>query len=165
MSRLENRGGKQGKRDWFMGKGYTNTLTLPATTDNRLVEMVKMKLEDQEKGTKCKTLVLSDGGTPVYSGLIQSDPFKKEKCHRIDCLMCSNSNTNCKCYISCVGYRVSCNRVPCIDPNGGEDSSPSIANYEGETSHTACTRSKQHMEKYLGSAKARKVSFMYFKPE
>ena len=87
---MEQAGGRASKDDWFRKRGYTNTITLPASVENKLVEKVQAQLEIDEAGSKSKTLVMADGGTQIGSQFIKSDPFPLEQCSRPDCYMCKS---------------------------------------------------------------------------
>ena len=159
---LKVKGGKPSISDWFKSKGYTNTVTLPATANNELVDRVRRRLEVEESGSSQRTLVLADGGKSISSDLIMSDPFTSECCKRLDCMMCVVTPSYGKCKKSNVGYSIVCNREPCLTTNAnGEPELHVEARYEGETARTIYTRSKQHFKKYTGSEEARDQSFMW----
>ena len=146
-------GGGDDKTTWYCKLGYNNTLTLPATLGGELSTKVKKALDDSQPPMGFRTLVLEDGGRPLKSDLVKTNPFPRMSCQRVDCLMCSRSPSKGKCSESSTVYRIRCNRSPCNDEESLEDPT-----YVGETSHTPYTRGAQHLCQY----RARKDgSFMH----
>ena len=60
-------GGKADKTDWFKKLGKDVTVTVPASVDSKLSQLVREGLEQFQEGEKY--LVLEDGGR-IWSGQI-----------------------------------------------------------------------------------------------
>ena len=67
---------------WFRSGGHTSTLTVPATDNSSLAEIVRKNLEmgRQPKGTKTK--VIEDGGKSAKCGIVKYNPFPRQTCER-----------------------------------------------------------------------------------
>ena len=180
-------GGKADKTDWFKKLGKDVTVTVPASVDSKLSQLVREGLEQFQEGEKY--LVLEDGGRSLHQDLVKSNFNPMETCERANCLTCWAAPSNGKCYKSNVGYRVSCAREPCTltgaEPqqghgqldqldDGTDDEGDALqqhqyhdlcpppgAQYEGETARTAFTRGQQHLKLYRGSRKEKEKSFMW----
>jgi hypothetical protein len=128
MRRLRNCSPNLGwdRKAYFLNKrGYTSTLTVPATPDGLLAEKVRRNLEQgrQPAGTKVK--VLEDGGRGVRHGFVRSNQFPREKCQRVNCQLCfQQDGKRSMCEKENVGYEGECTRCP-----------PRTNAYIGETNH------------------------------
>ena len=134
------------KDTWFRKGGATSTLTVPATPGGILAEKVRKNLESARQPTGTRTKVIEDGGVGSKVGLVSSNQFPHNRCHRNDCIACTNLNGDTKrtnCMRNNVGYRGKCSRC--------EDN----YTYIGETSRTMYTRGKEHIENYRSAAAAR----------
>ena len=69
--------GRSNKSSWFRKSGHTSTITLPATPDNKLVEMVKLSLASCVPPSRTSTKVLGGGGTSTKSILVKTNPFPR----------------------------------------------------------------------------------------
>ena len=82
-----------------------------------------------------KMKVVERTGNSLKSKLQKSNPFRKIKCERSDCFLCSTdgkgdcSRTNIKYSISCLAGEGACKGV-----------------YHGETAENAYTRGKEHLQ-------------------
>ena len=97
----------------------------------------------QPAGTKIK--VLEDGGRGAMCGLVRSNPFPREKCHRVNSQLCfQQDGKRSLCEKENIGYDGECARCP-----------PRRYAYIGETSNTGYTRLSQHLAAYRAAAAAR----------
>ena len=131
---------------WFRSGGFTSTLTVPATANGLLAEMVRSNLDKgrQPPGTKIK--VIEDGGVGAGCGIIRSNPFPRDKCERGDCALCLQKDGEMMglvCDKSNIGYEGRCSRCP------------TEFAYIGETSRTGYTRLKEHLADYRSAARDR----------
>ena len=138
-------------------------MTLPATPGDRLINIVKSKLEGA--GVK-GILVSSDGSQVSSSSLVKSNPFPRMDCARVNCMVCWGEPSGGKCAKSGACYTVTCNRLPCRVINDGEgdrsnDIQIPMAQYAGETSRTPYTRGARNLALYTGSEKEKSKSFMW----
>ena len=131
---------------WFRKGGFTSTLTVPATPNGELAEVVRKNLEQgrQPPGTRIK--VLEDGGISAKQSIVKSNQFPKQNCDREDCLLCyhqDGNNPRMTCAVSSIGYEGACTRCP------------SKYAYIGETSRTGYTRVREHMADYRAATAAK----------
>ena len=145
-------GGKSGKSDWFLKLGYQNTVTVPATIGSSLAKKVESALAKTDPPGGYKTLVLEDGGVPLRSDMIRSNPFPIASCGRKDCLMCSHTPSLGRCWSSNVTYSIKCKRSPCSNE---ETPTPT---YVGETSRPGHKGGSEHLALYQNRSK---TSFMW----
>ena len=104
-----------------------------------------MNLERSRQPRGTQTKVIEDGGVSSRVGLVKSNQFPREECDRSDCVLCLQNNGDNKrssCVLNNVGYEGHCTR--CQDAKS----------YVGESSRTAFTRIKEHMENYRAAAAA-----------
>ena len=183
----EMEGGKADNTSWVrnLSGNFTTFACFPATIDGELPRTVQ-ELADQAPaptGTRCK--MIQDGGKPVSRDLQNSNPFPNGHCGRNDCYMCNMKPSFGKCYKSNIEYQFECARAPCnrmegdapqMVPNPQMDhldedeevqeemlaNTITRARYQGESSRTAYTRAKAHLDLYTSrSANQRAKSFMF----
>ena len=75
-------------------------------------------------------------GTNWKMRLQKSDPFRKEKCRKDDCLVCAEGDGG-RCIVNGVTYKIACKECGEI--------------YVGETSQNAYTRGLAHMRTVTGN--------------
>jgi hypothetical protein len=133
------------KDTWFRKGGYTSTLTVPATPDGVLAEVVRKNLEKGRQPSGTKTKVLEDGGRSSRCGLVQSNQFPRQRCSRSDCQLClQQEGKRVMCDKENIGYEGECSRCPAR-----------TYAYIGETSKTGYTRLSQHLAAYRAASTAR----------
>ena len=78
------------KDTWFRVRGYTSTLTVPATPNGVLAEKVRNKLEKGRQPANTKTKVVEDGGRSVRGELFSQTNFQDKYVRGIAaCFACS----------------------------------------------------------------------------
>jgi hypothetical protein len=162
-SEKQARGGNLQNSNWFSALGYRASITLPASKDDKLVSLVKSRLN----AVNVKDiLVCADGGQVSCSAVVKSNPFPRSDCNRSDCLMCLQEPSKGGCTKSGACYTISCSRLPCREILEGEvdregDMLVPMAQYAGETARTPYTRGAGHLALYTGSEAEKKKSFMW----
>ena len=71
--------------DWFKKAGYNTMMSLPATKEECLVQLIKAELDWSIPPKGIKTLSMEDGGVVVRGSLVKSDPTWSGVCLRDDC--------------------------------------------------------------------------------
>ena len=132
------------KDTWFRTGGTTSTTTVLASLNGLLSEKIRNNLKRGRQPTG--TRVAKDGGVSAQMGPTCSNQFPRERCHRMDCILCfqkegSRGGTNCS--QSNVGYEGRCSRCQ------------EVFAYMGEMSRTAYTRLGEHLANYRAAAAAR----------
>jgi hypothetical protein len=133
------------KDTWFRTGGTTSTITVPATPNGLLSENIRNNLKRGRQPTGTQTRVVEDGGVSAQMGLTRSNQFPREKCHRMECILCfqkEGSRGGTKCSQSNVGYEGRCARCHEVA-------------YMRETSRTAYTWLSEHLANYRAAAAAR----------
>ena len=105
-----------------------------ATPGSALAE--KCKMEFRRLGLKIK--VVERTGKSVKSCLVKSNPFRKVRCDKENCIVC-NLDGNVDCRARSVHYRISCEGV------NKEGEHCSGIQYEGETSRSTGERFPEHL--------------------
>ena len=133
------------KDTWFRKDGFTSTLTVPATPNSSLAEMVRQNLNKSRQPEGTRTKVIEDGGKDTKAGLVKSNQFPRVRCDRDQCILCiqQHEQKQIQCDKGNVGYEYTCTRCP----------TKSV--YVGESSRTVFTRIGEHMADYRAAAYAR----------
>ena len=115
------------KKDWYK---EDSCVFIPATPDSCLSKHYKRVI--REVGLSIR--VVEVAGPQLKRKLQKSDPFKKKKCERPDCLICPTDGKG-PCDVSGVSYNIKC-----------KDCGEVLLyhKYEGETSHSGYSRGKEH---------------------
>ena len=79
---IQEKGGKATSSNWFKSKGYNNTLTLPATKGEALLEQVRKQMGLTMPPANYRTLLMEDGGHSIKLDLISSNIHQEEDCSR-----------------------------------------------------------------------------------
>ena len=135
------------KDNWFRRGGATSTLCVPPTPGRELARMIEEKLKEGRQPDATRTKVIESNGVSASMGVVRTNQFPREVCHREDCAICiqvDGEAENTHCDKSSVGYEGDC--VRCID---------SVWKYVGETSRTGYTRMKEHLSDYRAASAAR----------
>ena len=124
------------KKTWFKGKREDSEAVffVRATPGSALAE--KCKMEFRRSGLKIK--VVERTGKSVKSCLVKSNPFRKVRCDKENCIVC-NLDGNVDCRARSVHYRISCEGV------NKEGEHCSGIQYEGETSRSTGERFPEHL--------------------
>ena len=94
--------------------------------------------EKEIRETEFKIKVVEKAGMKIKDILHRKDPFKKDDCGREDCFVCSSNGKGKKfCNKENISYKIKCTE---------ECRKRDI--YHGETSYSAYTRGKEHLERY-----------------
>ena len=121
------KGSKIDKTAWFTRLGYSNTLSMPATPNGELMDIVNKAMKGSAAPLGFKTLVMEDGGRSVKADLVRTNPFPDGLgCGRKGCIMCNKEPSKGKCWWSNCVYKITCTRAPCT--TGGV-----LPTYVGET--------------------------------
>ena len=80
--------GGDSKDTWLRSYCATSTLTVPATPNGLLAELVRKNLKECWRPAGTLTKVIEIGGISSPMNLVKSNQFTKERCHRLDCLLC-----------------------------------------------------------------------------
>ena len=117
------------KTDWFKGKNDSkeSVIFVPATPGSELKNRYLNVIAEAGVGIG----VAEVPGSNLKRRLQKSDPFRKKKCEKEDCLVCAEGDGG-RCRSNGVTYKVTCKGC-------GE-------NYIGETSQNAYTRGLNHMK-------------------
>ena len=100
-------------------------------------EQLKKKYEEEIRKSEFKIKVMERSGVKIKDILHKKDPFKKERCNRIDCFVCrSGGKGKGSCNRENIKYRISC-----TENCGRKDI------YQGETAYSAYTRGQEHLKK------------------
>ncbi|KAL9976409.1 hypothetical protein ACROYT_G013708 [Oculina patagonica] len=113
------------KEDWYKKGGNEAVIFVPATPGSRLQKEYQREIRDQ--GYRIK--VVEKTGTTLKAVLQKSDPFKRQRCGREDCLVCKQAGKG-PCNAHGVTYDIEC--------QGCKDK------YIGETARNAYTRDIEH---------------------
>ena len=82
--------------------------------------------------------MVEGSGVNIKDILHRKDPFKKKECERVDCFVCRSGGKGKEiCNKENIKYRISCT-----------ENCRRKDIYPGETSYSAYTRGKEHLEKY-----------------
>ena len=122
------------KSEWFKGDKASNesVVFVPATPGS---ELKKMHMSVIGK-TGMRVSVAGVPGTNLKRRLQKSDPFRKEKCEKEDCLVYAEV-VGGRCRVNGVTYKITCKEC-------GET-------HVGETSQNAYTRGLAHMRTVTGN--------------
>jgi len=127
--RAREREGKS--KNWLKGTKFESLIFIPATRNSELQKEMQKKVNNS--GIRIK--IIERTGTSLKSKLQRSNPFRKMKCGRIDCFLCTTdgkgdcNRSNIKYSIVCLGDGEACSGV-----------------YHGETAENAYTRGKEHLQ-------------------
>ena len=138
--------GGNGKDTWFRTNGATSTMTVPATPNGTLANLVRANMERSRRPPGTLTKIVESGGLSSQLCLVKSNQFPNGRCHRQDCLLCfqkEGDQNQAECFKNNIGYEGQCGR--CQDR----------VVYIGETSKPAYTRIKQHYNNYRAAAAAK----------
>ena len=136
------------KTGWFRGRGGKTCdfpIFCPITPGGRLAEKWRRAVEDVRisSGGAVSAKVVEQGGIPLHSILVNTEPRCEDHCSKTDCQSCLSGQTkNQSCHrgaLGGVGYEAEC----LICEQEGR-----IALYHGESSRTLYTRSKEHWNDY-----------------
>ena len=138
---LEN-GGMKNKSNWFRGdrENTTTIVTVPTTTRGCLARSMQTTLASCPPSGRCRSKVLEGEGTTVQRIVVKSNPYSRQSCARLDCLLDKASDIGC--------------REMCLISQQVEGKSEK--NYIGETARPIFTRSKQHLDAYRYNQPGRK---------
>ena len=129
--REERRNERENRRkNWFRKDDSESVIFVPYIEGSRL----KKRYEQKVRESRLKIRIVEQTGRKLKSVLQKSDPFKATDCNREDCFVCKSGGKG-DCYISNVTYEVTC-QPTCLRKNV----------YKGETSNSAYTRGKKHIE-------------------
>ena len=130
------------KTNWYKqdkNKDYKTVLFVPITKGGALLKELKIREEELNKNNKERIKIVEGGGRKVSQFLINKNPFQIEKCKERRCLVCKSEteeNPKYLCSTNNAGYRLICKT--CKERNRTKI-------YEGETSRSARSRSKEHL--------------------
>ena len=150
------------KTGWFRGregKACDFPIFCPITPGGRLAEKWRRAVEEVRisSGGEVSAKVVEQGGIPLHSILVNTEPRSEDHCSKTDCQPCiSGQSKNQSCHrgaLGGVGYEAEC----LICQQEGK-----VALYHGESSRTLYTRSKEHWSDY-GKRKADKPLFKHQK--
>ena len=120
------------KRTWYKRGGAESVIFVPCTPN----ELLKKKYEEEITKSNFKIKVMERSGVKIKDILHRKDPFKKERCERIDCFVCrSGGKGKGSCDKENIKYKISC-----TENCGRKDI------YQGETSYSAYTRGQEHLK-------------------
>lgn len=124
---------KQEKRkNWYKTGGYESIIFVAYTPQGKL----KKAYEKEIKESVFKIKVVEKCGTKLKDIIHRKDPFKKDRCDREDCFICT-SNGKGNCTRENITYTVTC-LENCSDKDV----------YQGETGHNGYTRGLEHWKKF-----------------
>ncbi|KAL9971251.1 hypothetical protein ACROYT_G023757 [Oculina patagonica] len=113
------------REDWYKKGGNEAVIFVPARPGSQLQKEYQREIRDQ--GYRIK--VVEKTGTTLKGVLQKSDPFKRQRCGREDCLVCKQAGKG-PCNAHGVTYEIEC--------QGCKDK------YIGETARNAYTRGIEH---------------------
>ena len=130
--RKAEKGGK--KKTWYKRGGAESVIFIPCTPN----EQLKKKYEQEILRSGFRIKVVERSGVKIKDILHKKDPFKKKECERFDCFVCRSGGKGKEiCNKENIKYRISCT-----------ENCRRKDIYPGETSYSAYTRGKEHLEKY-----------------
>ena len=107
---------------------------VPCTPKEQLKKIYEKEVE--KSGFKIK--IIERSGTKIRDMLHRKDPFRERQCERPDCFVCSSGGkTKGGCNKENIKYSIECT-----------ENCRKKDIYHGETSYSAYTRGKEHLEKY-----------------
>ena len=119
-------------KSWYKNNGNESVIFVPCTPEEKL----KKAYEEEIKKSRFKIKIVEKSGKKLKDTLHKKDPFKSEKCGKIDCFVCTtNGKGNCR--KENVTYT-----IRCMEECDKKDI------YYGETSYNAYTRGGEHLHKY-----------------
>ena len=127
LERLKQK--KEKKKTWYRKGGYDSVVFIPPTPNSHL----KRLYEKEIRKTSFKIRVVERAGKSIKSMLQRSHPFKKEKCGKEDCMICSSGGSG-NCRTNNVTYKIECSLCNEI--------------YIGETGRNGYTRGREHLTAY-----------------
>ena len=151
------KGGRKTSANWFKEKGYSNTLSIPATRGEELIKQVKTAMGLTSAPMGYKTLLLEEGAMSVKQDMVHSNIHVEEDCRRTNCLICMNRGdkpSRGACRKSGACYQLVCNRDPCTcstTPTTNTTINKPIPTYAGESSRTSYSRGASHLALYQGT--------------
>ena len=133
--RQERKREKENKRKtWYKKGGAESVIFVPCTPNEEL----KKKYEEEIRKSSFNIKVIEKTGTKIKDVLHKKDPFKKERCEREDCFVCKSGGKGSQiCNKGNINYRITC-----------EEKCRKRDIYQGETSYSAFTRGREHLQKF-----------------
>ena len=131
-NKVERRKEKNHKiNNWYKRNGEETVIFIPCTPGSHL----KKSYEEKIKQSEFKIKVVETGGTKIKDMLHRKNPFKKKKCEREECFVCTTEGKGA-CDKENITYDIKC-QTHC--------NQKSI--YRGESAFNAYTRGKEHLDK------------------
>ena len=132
------------KKDWYKRGGDESVIFVPATPGSKL----RKKMEEEIRKRSFKIRIVEKAGVSLKRKLQRSNPFKKKKCDRENCLVCTTGGKG-PCDAMGVNYELVCE--DCENDN-------KVSKYVGQTSHSAFTRGKEHRGDLAGMRDSSKMA-------
>lgn len=120
---------------WYKRGGYESVIFVPSTPESVLQKRYQAEID--RRGLKIR--VVEKAGRSIKSMMQKSDPFRREKCDRQSCLVCSTGGKGA-CDKEGVTYAITC--ATCAE-QGIERV------YHGQTSRNAYTRGNEHTDDFV----------------
>ena len=80
-------------KSWYKNNGNESVIFVPCTPEEKL----KKAYEEEIKKSRFKIKIVEKSGKKLKDTLHKKDPFKSEKCGKIDCFVCTkNGIGNCR---------------------------------------------------------------------
>ena len=122
------------KKNWYKCGGAESIIFIPCTPK----EQLKKEYEREIARSGFRIKVVERSGTKIKDVLHRKDPFKRNQCEREDCFVCrSGGKGKSICNKENIKYTITC-----TENCGRKDV------YRGETSYSAYTRGKEHLDNY-----------------
>jgi hypothetical protein len=128
VTAIRNATTKKKKRDWYdRGNKYDGVIFVQPTKESKL----KREIQKCAERNKVRVKIVEKVESSIKKEIQKSDPFKKQRCERQDCMICKlNLGINCR-ERGCV-YEFECTLCK--------------RKYRGQTGNSAYERTNQHFE-------------------
>ena len=144
------REGRKTKSNWFKSDGITATVTIPATKDGVLKDIINKVIMKAPGPKYTGTKILERPGKPIMNCLTTKKILKRPNCGRKECpLTWKEEGCREECFKESITYQARCQL--CIERQrreGVTEEEMEETVYEGETSRSLYSRYQGHMTKY-----------------
>ena len=134
---------KRTQENWFQPRGnskFSSVVFVPSTPGSSLMKSVPVLEEQNNQGRKNRIKFVEKAGRTVRNVVARNYPWSFEKCNSEECFQCTTcSSPKISCRKPGIAYIITCNICRLNGVN---------AEYQGETSKSAFTRGKKHLDEF-----------------
>lgn len=104
---------------WFLKGDITGVVSVTATPEGKLMNIVKETLRDKDNPDGGRLLVIEEGGDNILLKLRKKDPFRRKECTFGDPNCLVDTKYDCSTMSAC--YRIICASNKCVESEEEED--------------------------------------------